>query len=65
LFRQRNSWRNCIKKQIGAIVRDLQHLETDSEFMADPNVFMKVLNRRVNAPNLLKDKNEMLYDYVL
>lgn len=23
MFRQRNTWRNCIKKQIGAIVRDL------------------------------------------
>lgn len=33
--------------------------------MADPNVFMKVMNRRVNAPHLLKDKTEMLYDYVL
>lgn len=46
-------------------MRDLQHLEADSEFMADPNVFMKVLNRRVNVPHLLKDKTEMLYDYVL
>lgn len=65
MFRERNSWRNCIKKQITAIVRDLQHQEADSNFMADPNVFMKVMNRRVKVPQLLKDKTEMLYDYVL
>ena len=56
LFRERNSWRNCIKKQMGAIVRDLQHNNTDPTFMADPNHFMKVMNRRIDVPHLLKDK---------
>ncbi len=32
---------------------------------ADPNAFMKVINRRVKAPEALKEHGNMLYDYVL
>jgi hypothetical protein len=39
--------------------------DTDKSYQADPNQFMKVLNRRVDVPNSLKDHTEMLYDYVL
>jgi hypothetical protein len=65
LFRARNTWRYCIQKQIKEIARDLQSLDEQRTFQADPNAFMKVVNRRIKAPEALKEHGNMLYDYVL
>ena len=65
LFRARNTWRYCIQKQIKEIARDLRSLDEQKTQQADPNAFMKILNRRVKAPEALREHGNMLYDYVL
>lgn len=50
MFRQRNAWRNCIKKGMKEIMRDLLVQDKDRSNQVDPHYFMKVLNRKVQAP---------------
>lgn len=38
--------------------------DPERSYQADPNAFMKVINRRVVVPHTLKEHQEMLYDYV-
>lgn len=65
MFRQRNKWRDLIKKQIKEICSELKQNDTDKSFQADPSLFMKVINKRIEVPHQLRDHTNMLYDYVL
>lgn len=64
-FRARNTWRYCIQNNIREIVRDLKGLDTDKTYHSDPSAFMKILYKRVKAPEALKEHSDMLHDYVL
>lgn len=65
MFRQRNTWRDLIKKQIKEICSELQQNDTDRSHSVDPSLFMKVINKRIEVPHQLRDHTNMLYDYVL
>lgn len=64
MFRQRNAWRNAIKKGMKEIMRDLLVHDKEHSNQVEPYYFMRILNRKVQAPNNLKEQTDMLYDYV-
>lgn len=65
MFRQRNKWRDLIKKQMVDICHELRQNDKERSNQVDPNFFMKVINKRVEVPHQLRDHTNMLYDYVL
>ena len=64
-FRQRQHWRDLLKKQIREITKEVQMSDSDKSFTVDPALLMKVINKRIeNVPHQLRDHVDMLYDYV-
>ena len=47
MFRQRNAWRNAIKKGMKEIMRDLLVHDKEHSNQVEPHYFMRILNRKV------------------
>lgn len=50
-FRQRQNWRDLLKKQIREICKEVQMSDNDHSFTVDPTTLMKVINKRIEVPH--------------
>jgi len=47
MFRNRNKWRDLLKKQVGEICQELKMSDVEKTAHVDPNFLMKVITKRV------------------